>query len=146
MNKLLLRLKLLTIVITKAKFKSRKRVKFFAPTRHPKSSGNRNFAVWTLAVGFYRLRVKGEGAEDRCGWGWGMCLKWSNILLVVARSPRLKLLRRNSCYPLKAVGQLKTFPRKDRLVIYMYMYGYSLWPISVTTSIRRASQLSGQFE
>jgi hypothetical protein len=62
MNKLLLRLKSLTIIITKAKFKSRKRVKFFAPTRHPKSSGNRNFAVWTLAVGFYRLRVKGDGA------------------------------------------------------------------------------------
>jgi hypothetical protein len=28
-----------------------------------------------------------------------VCLKWSNILLVVARSPRLKSLRRNSCYP-----------------------------------------------
>jgi hypothetical protein len=32
------------------------------------------------------------------GWGWGVCLKWSNILLVVARSPRLKPLRWNSCY------------------------------------------------
>jgi hypothetical protein len=34
------------------------------------------------------------------GEGGGVCLKWSNILLVVARSPRLKSLRRNSCYPL----------------------------------------------
>jgi hypothetical protein len=42
---------------------------------------------------------EGEGGENRCGWGWGVCLKWSNILLVVARSPRLKWLRRNSCYP-----------------------------------------------
>jgi hypothetical protein len=42
---------------------------------------------------------EGEGGEDTCGWGWGVCLKWSNILLVAARSPRLKSLRRNSCYP-----------------------------------------------
>ncbi len=41
-----------------------------------------------------RRKGQGEGAEDRCGRGWGVCLKWSNILLVVARSPR-----RNSCYP-----------------------------------------------
>ncbi len=33
------------------------------------------------------------------GEGWGVCLKWSNILLVAARSLRLKSLRRNSCYP-----------------------------------------------
>ncbi len=46
-----------------------------------------------------QLWVKGEEGEDSCGWGWEVCLKWSNILLVVARSPRLKSLRRNSCYP-----------------------------------------------
>ncbi len=31
--------------------------------------GNRNFAVWTLAVGFSRLRVKGEGAVRGEGEG-----------------------------------------------------------------------------
>jgi hypothetical protein len=37
--------------------------------------GNRNFAVGTLAVGFYRLRVNGEGAVrvrgERTGVGEG---------------------------------------------------------------------------
>jgi hypothetical protein len=40
------------------------------------------------------LAAEGEGGEGQ--WGWGVCLKWSNILLVVARSPR-----RNSCYLMK---------------------------------------------
>jgi hypothetical protein len=44
------------------------------------------------------LAAEGEGGRGQ--WGWGVCLKWSNILLVVARNPRLKSLRRNFCYPI----------------------------------------------
>jgi hypothetical protein len=44
--------------------------------------GNRNFAVRTLAVGFYRLRVKGEGGsegeggEDRYGCVWSEAISF----------------------------------------------------------------------
>ncbi len=70
MNKLLLRLKLLTIVITKAKFKSRKRVKFFAPTHTPSEVlGKQEFR--RMDFGSRLLPAEGEGGGGSEGEGEG---------------------------------------------------------------------------
>jgi hypothetical protein len=65
------------------------------------------------------LAAEGEGGKGQ--WGWGHPLKWSNILLVVARSPRLKSLRQNSCYPsyCYVIFSLLLFDSIDRLSLYL---------------------------
>jgi hypothetical protein len=65
------------------------------------------------------LAAEGEGGGEQ--WGWGVCLKRSNILLVVARSPR-----RNSCYltvvPFRDTSQLKSIINAVDLIQSQFLH------------------------
>jgi hypothetical protein len=75
----------------------------------------RYFRIWIIAkksgkqefrrTDFGSRLLAAEGEWEKGQWGWGVRLKWSNILLVVARTPQLKLLRRNSCYAEESPGE-----------------------------------------